>query len=172
MEEALAKVNVDNLTPEEVQAFLDLPDGGVTEVGPYKDAVVTNYFGEYSSSAKSFLITGGRNDTFKEFAGFYAQWMLLQSNPTTVTKVRNSIIIAIWENRHMDWAALTSVPLIREAIASRKNQTTALAYWLGCSTPQLRARKGPTAGRRTRSGCQRRKRNGPGDNTNRPRTRP
>jgi hypothetical protein len=57
--------------------------------------------------------------------------MLLHSNPTAVTKVRGSMIIASWENRHLDWAALTSVALIREATASRKNRATALAYWLG-----------------------------------------
>jgi hypothetical protein len=77
MEEALAQVDVDDLTPKVVRAFLDLPDGGITEVGPYNDAVRTEYFGEYSSTAKSFLITGGRNEAFKEFAGFCAQWMLL-----------------------------------------------------------------------------------------------
>jgi hypothetical protein len=131
MEEALAQVDVDDLTPEAVQAFLDLPDGGVTEVGPYNDAVMTEYFGEYSSTAKSFLITSGQNEAFMEFAGFYAQWMLLQSNPSVVTKVRASIIIASLENRHLDWAALTSVALIWEATTSRKNRATALAYWLG-----------------------------------------
>jgi hypothetical protein len=70
LEEALAQVDIDDLSPEAVRAFLDPPDGGVMEVGPYKDAVMTKYFGEYSSTAKSFLITGGCNDTFKEFAGF------------------------------------------------------------------------------------------------------
>jgi hypothetical protein len=33
----LAQVDVDDLSPEVVRAFLDLPDGGVTEVGPYND---------------------------------------------------------------------------------------------------------------------------------------
>jgi hypothetical protein len=71
MEEALAQVDVDNLTHEAVQAFLHLPDGGITEVGPYNDAVMTEYFGEYSSTTKSFLITGERNEAFKEFARFF-----------------------------------------------------------------------------------------------------
>jgi hypothetical protein len=34
--------------------------------------VLTRYFGEYSSTAKSFLISGGSSEAFKEFAGFYA----------------------------------------------------------------------------------------------------
>jgi hypothetical protein len=131
IEEALARVDVDDLTPAAVRAFLDLPDRGNTEVGLYNDAVRTEYFGEYSSTAKSFLITGVQSEAFKEFAGFCAQWMLLQSNPTVVTKVRGSMIITSWENRHLDWAAITSTALIREATVSRKNRATALAYWLG-----------------------------------------
>jgi hypothetical protein len=108
---------------------------------------MTEYFGEYSSTAKSFLITSSHNEVFKEYAGFCTHRILLQSNPTAVTKVRGSLIIAGWENRNLNWAALTSVvgwenrnlnwaaltlvALIREATASRKNRATALAYWLG-----------------------------------------
>jgi hypothetical protein len=93
MEAAMEQVHVEDLNPAPVRAFLDLPDGGVTEVESYSDAVMTTYFGEYSSTAKSFLISGGRNEAFKEFAGFCAQWMLLQSNLTVVTKVRGNLII-------------------------------------------------------------------------------
>jgi hypothetical protein len=70
--------------------------------------------------AKSFLISGGTNEVFKEFVGFCAQWMLLQSNPTAVTKVRGSLIIASWENRHLDWATITSTALVREVTASEE----------------------------------------------------
>jgi hypothetical protein len=92
---------------------------------------LTEYFGEYSPTAKSFLITGGRNEAFKEYATFCAQWMLLQSNPSAVTKIRGSLIIAGWENRDLNWAAITSAALVREATATRKNRATALTYWLG-----------------------------------------
>jgi hypothetical protein len=62
--------------------------------------------------------------------------MLLQSNPTAVTKVRGSLIIASWENRHLDWATITSTVWVREVTANRKNRARALAYWLGMfSTP-------------------------------------
>jgi hypothetical protein len=105
--------------------------GGKKEVEIYSDAVLTEYFGEYSPTAKPFLITGGRSEAFKDFAGFAAQWMLLQSNPTAVTKVRGSVIIAGWENRALDWAAITSAALIREATANQKYRASALAYWLG-----------------------------------------
>jgi hypothetical protein len=135
MEAALDRVPVDDLNPPAVRAFLDLPDGGVTEVESYSDAVMTRYFGEYSSTAKSFLISGGSNKAFKEFACFCAQWMLLQSNPTAVSKVRGSLIIASWENRHLDWATITSKASVREVTANRKNRATALAYWLGLFCP-------------------------------------
>jgi hypothetical protein len=131
IEAALEQTHVDDLNPVAVRAFLDLPDGGVTEVESYSDVVMTRYFGEYSSTAKSFLISGGSNEAFKEFAGFYAQWMLLQSNPTAVTKVRGSLIIASWENRHLDWATITSTALVREVTTNQKNRATAFAYWLG-----------------------------------------
>jgi hypothetical protein len=80
MEAALERTHVDDLNPAAVRAYLDLPDGGVTEVESYSDAVMTRYFREYSSTTKSFPISGGSNEAFKEFAGFCAQWMLLQSN--------------------------------------------------------------------------------------------
>jgi hypothetical protein len=118
-----------------VRAFLDLPDGGVPEVECYSDAVMTKYFGEYSSTAKSFLISGGSHEGFKEFAGFCAQWMLLQSNPMAVSKVRGSLIIASWENQRLDWAEITFKALVWEVTANRKIRATALAYWLGLICP-------------------------------------
>jgi hypothetical protein len=72
MEAALDRIPVDDVNPAAVRAFLDLPDGGVTEVESYSDAVMTRYFGEYSSTAESFLISGGSNEAFKEFARFCA----------------------------------------------------------------------------------------------------
>jgi hypothetical protein len=131
LEEALAQVDVDELSTKAVRAFLDMPEGGEKEVEPCSDAVLTEYFGEYSPTAKSFLITGRRSEAFKDFARFAAQWMLLQSNPTAVTKDRGSLIITGWENHALDWAGITSTALIREATASRKYRATALAYWLG-----------------------------------------
>jgi hypothetical protein len=91
VEEAMAQVDVGEQWTKPVCTFLDLPEGGEAEVGTYNDAVLTEYFGEYSPTAKSFLITGGRSEAFKEFVGFCAKCMLLQSNPTAVTKICGSI---------------------------------------------------------------------------------
>jgi hypothetical protein len=135
LEEALAQVDIDDLSTEAVRAFLDLPEGGSSNIGMYTDAVLTEYFGEYSSTTKYFLITTRQSEAFKEYAAFCAQWMLLQTMPMAVTKVRGNLIIAGWENRDLDWAAITSTALIREATASRKNWVTALAYWLGLFYP-------------------------------------
>jgi hypothetical protein len=94
MEEALAQADVDEMSPEAVKAFLDLPEGSEKGVGRYEDSTLTEYFGEFSPTAKSFLITGGRSTAFKEYARFYVQWMLLQQNSSAVTEVRGSLIIA------------------------------------------------------------------------------
>jgi hypothetical protein len=72
LEEALAQVDVEELSTAAIRAFLDLLEGGGTEVGTYNDAVLTKYFGEYSSMAKSVFITNGQSETFKEYASFYA----------------------------------------------------------------------------------------------------
>jgi hypothetical protein len=77
MQEALAQVDVDEMSTEAVRAFLDLPEGGSPKVALYTDTVLMEYFGEYSSTAKSFLISSGRSEAFKEYATFCAQWMLL-----------------------------------------------------------------------------------------------
>jgi hypothetical protein len=59
------------------------------------------------------------------------------------TKVRGSLIIAGSENRDVDWAAITSTALIREATTSRKNRATALAYGLGMFYPPPPAKARP-----------------------------
>jgi hypothetical protein len=87
MEEALAQVDADEMSAEAVRAFLDLPEGGSSDIGPYSDANVTEYFGDYSPPVKSFLISCGRSEAFKEYANFCAQWILLQTMPLAVTKV-------------------------------------------------------------------------------------
>jgi hypothetical protein len=69
--------------------------------------------------------------------------MLLQTTPTAFTKVCGSLIIAGWENHHLDWAAITSTALIWEATASGKNQALALAYWLGMFYPTPPAKACP-----------------------------
>jgi hypothetical protein len=74
MEEALAQVDVDELSKEAVHAFLDFPEGGEKEAGTYNDAILLEYFGEYSPTEKSFFITGGRSEAFKEYAAFCAQY--------------------------------------------------------------------------------------------------
>jgi hypothetical protein len=149
-------VDVNELSAEAVRTFLEMPEGGEKEVEPCSDAVLTEYFGEYSPTAKSFLITDGRSEAFKEFVRFAAQWMLVQSNPTAVTKVRGSLIIVGWENRAPDWAVIPSAALIPEVTASRKYRQRPWHTGWGCFTPHPRARKDPEAGSVTKERRKRR----------------
>jgi hypothetical protein len=102
LKEALVQVDVDKLSTEAVRVFLDLPEGGSTKVGTYNNDVLMESFGEYSPMAKSFFITGGRSEGFKEYAAFCAYWMMLQSTPMPITKIHGNMIIAGWENRDLD----------------------------------------------------------------------
>jgi hypothetical protein len=102
MEEGLAEADIDEMSPEAVRAFLDLPVGCEKTVRTYDDSTLTEYFGEFSPTAKSFLISGERSAALKEYALFCAQWMLLQQNSSAVTKICGNPIIAGWENRDLD----------------------------------------------------------------------
>jgi hypothetical protein len=93
--------------------------------------------------AKSFLISSGQSEAFKEYANFCAQWMLLQTTPSAVTKVRGKLMIAGWENRYLDWAAITSTASIWEATANQKNRAPTLAYSLGMFYPPPPAKARP-----------------------------
>jgi hypothetical protein len=89
--------------------------------------------------------------------------MLLQSNPSAVTKIRGSLIIAGWENRDLDWAAITSAALVRESTASRKTCATTLAYWLGMFyNPPPGKRRDPEAGSMIRTKAKRPRKSGRG----------
>jgi hypothetical protein len=61
--------------------------------------------------------------------------MLLQQSSYAVTKARGSIIIVGWENRALDWAAITSEALVWEVTATRKKRAPSLAFWLGMLYP-------------------------------------
>jgi hypothetical protein len=150
MEEALAQVDVDEMSTDAVRVFLDLPEGGSTDIVPYIDVVLMQYFGEYSPMAKSFLISSGRSETFKEYATFCAQWMLLQITLSAVTKVRDSLIIAGWEKHDLDWAAIMSTALIQEATSNPKSRALTLAYWFGMFYPPPPAKACPVSHQRER----------------------
>jgi hypothetical protein len=58
----MGQADVDEMSPEAVKAFLNLPEGGEKGVGTYEDSTLT----------ESFLIAGGRSAAFKEYAVFCA----------------------------------------------------------------------------------------------------
>jgi hypothetical protein len=108
LDKALEWVDIDEMSLEAIRAFLDLVEGGEKRVELYNDLILTEYFGEYSLTAKSFRVTSGMSGAFKEYTSFYVLWMLLQQSLYAVSKAHGSIIIAGWENRALDWAGPSS----------------------------------------------------------------
>jgi hypothetical protein len=77
VDEALNLANIDDLLPGAVRAFLDLEAYGEQEVGHYDEDNLANYHGKFSQIEKSYYIERGTDDIFKEFAVFFANWVLL-----------------------------------------------------------------------------------------------
>jgi hypothetical protein len=119
--------DVDDMSPQAIHTFLAIEEGGEWEVEWYADSILTEYFGEFLPTAKSFWVNGGSSAAF-EYATFCVQWMLLQQSLYAVTKARGNIIIAGWENRALDWAAITLEALVREVTATLNNHALGLAY--------------------------------------------
>jgi hypothetical protein len=71
-------VDVDDMSPQAVRAFLDMEEGGEREVEWYADLILTEYFGKFSAMEKSFQVNGEASVAFKEYASFCMQWMLMQ----------------------------------------------------------------------------------------------
>jgi hypothetical protein len=90
--------HVNDMSPQAIRAFLDMEEVGERVVEWYADLILTEYFGEFLPTAKSFQVNGGASVAFKELASFCVQWMLLQQSSYVVTKARGSIVIAGWEN--------------------------------------------------------------------------
>ena len=67
-EVALETINVEEITTEAVRAYLDLPTGDIKEVEPLDHGRISAYFGEYSTTAKTYKTMGGPTDLFKEFS--------------------------------------------------------------------------------------------------------
>jgi hypothetical protein len=66
----MGKPGVDDMSPHAIRAFLDMEAGGEREVEWYDNSIVTEYFNEFSTIAKSFRVIGGMSEAFKEYAGF------------------------------------------------------------------------------------------------------
>jgi hypothetical protein len=131
----LAVANIEDLSPGAIRAFLDLEHGGEPGVETLDEAQLTEYFGDFSVTAKAYKTLGGPDECFREFAGFLSLYALLNINVYSITKARGSLIVAEWESRRIDWAVVVSEALIREVTTTRKKYPAGLAYWLALIYP-------------------------------------
>ena len=114
VEAAYATINVAEITPEAVRAYLDLPPGGIKDVGMLKHDRVSAYYGEYSATAKSYKTTGGESDLFKEWSVLFMTVAFLQVNPHAMPRGKGSLLIAEFEGTRVDWAEWTAESMLRE----------------------------------------------------------
>jgi hypothetical protein len=88
--------------PGAIRAFLDLEQGGLPRVEMLDEAQLTEYIGEFSPTAKAFKMQGGPDECFREFAGFFGLYALLNLNAYSISKNRGSLLVAEWENRNIN----------------------------------------------------------------------
>jgi hypothetical protein len=86
VENVVAVANVEDLSPGAVRAFLDLELRGEPGVETLDEAQLTEYFGEFSITAKVFKNLGGPDECFWEFAGFFGLYALLNLNLYSISK--------------------------------------------------------------------------------------
>jgi hypothetical protein len=134
-EEALAVTSIEDLSPGAIRAFLDLEQGGLPGVEMLDEAQLTEYFGKFWPIAKAFKTQGGPDKQFREFAGFFGLYALVNLNAYPISKSRGSLLVAEWENRNIDWAIVVSEALIREVSATRMKFLAGLLYWLAIIYP-------------------------------------
>jgi hypothetical protein len=58
VEQALVVNSIEDLSPGGIRAFLDLEQGGIPGVETMDEAQFTEYFGEFSPTAKAFKTQG------------------------------------------------------------------------------------------------------------------
>jgi hypothetical protein len=124
----LAVANIEDLSPGAIRAFLDLEHGGEPGVETLNEAQLTEYFGEFSATAKTYKTLGGPDKCFREFAGFFSLYALLNIDAYAIPKAHGSLIVAEWESRRIDWVVVVSEALIREVTTTRKKYPAGLAY--------------------------------------------
>ena len=68
VEAAFATINVEEMTQEAIQAYLDLPNGGVKEVEILTHERIATYYSEYCTTFKTYKTLGSQLDLFKEWS--------------------------------------------------------------------------------------------------------
>ena len=135
LEAAYATLNVAEITPEAVRAYLDLPPGGIKDVEMLTHERISAYYGEFSTTSKSYKTLGGHSDLFKEWSVLFMTVAFLQQNAHAMPRGKGSLLIAEFEGTRIDWAEWTAESILREIAANRKKPVPALAHWLAIFSP-------------------------------------
>ena len=135
LEAAYATIDVADITPEAVRAYLDLPPGGIKDVEMLSHDRISAYYGEFSATSKSYKTTGGQSDLFKEWSVLFMTVALLQQNAHAMPRGKGSLLIAEFEGNRIDWAEWTAESILREIAANRRKPVPALAHWLAIFSP-------------------------------------
>ena len=128
LEAAYATLNVAEITPEAVRAYLDLPPGGIKDVEMLTHERISAYYGEFSTTSKSYKTLGGHSDLFKEWSVLFMTVAFLQQNAHAMPRGKGSLLIAEFEGTRIDWAEWTAESILREIVANRKKPVPALAH--------------------------------------------
>ena len=86
VEAALATINVEEVTVEAIRAYLDLPDGGVKDVEMLTHERITAYYGDFSTTSKTYKTLGGQLELLKEFSILIMMVALLHQNVHTMPR--------------------------------------------------------------------------------------
>ena len=135
VEAAQATINVEEITVEAIRAYLDLPDGGVKDVEMLTHERITAYYGDLSTTSKTYKTIGGQSELLKEFSVLFMTLALLHLNINAMPRGKGSLLVAEFEGQRIDWAEWTAESILREIAANLKKPVTALTYWLAIFSP-------------------------------------
>ena len=135
VEAALAMINVEEISSEVVQAYLDLFASDIKEVEPLDHGRIAAHFGEYYTTSKMYKTMGGSIDLFKEFSALFMSVAMLHQNLYAMPKAKGSLLILEFEGHRIDWANWTRESILREIVVNRKKPIMALAHWLAILSP-------------------------------------
>ena len=102
-EVALATINVEEITAEAIRPYLDLPDGGVKDVEMLTHEHITAYYGDFSTTSKTYNTLGGQLELLKEFLVLFMTVALLHINVHAMSREKCSLLVAKFEGQRIDW---------------------------------------------------------------------
>ena len=119
---------MEEITPEAIQAYLDLPDRGLKDVEMLKHERISAYYGEYSTLSKTYKTLGGQSDLFNEWSVLFMTVAFLHQNAYTMPRGKGSLFIAEFQGHRIYWVQWTAESILREIAANRKKPVPALAH--------------------------------------------